>query len=60
MNFENTVVLVTGGAHGIGRALCRAFHIEGARVAVADKDKAAADLVAQEIDGLAIGVDVSN
>ena len=59
MSFENKVVVVTGGAHGIGRALSRAFHIEGARVAVADLDKAAADLVAQGVDGLTIGLDVS-
>jgi NAD(P)-dependent dehydrogenase (short-subunit alcohol dehydrogenase family) len=59
MKIENTVVLVTGGAHGIGRALCRALHIEGARVAVADRDVEAAEKVAAEIDGLALGVDVS-
>ena len=60
MKIKNAVVLVTGGAHGIGRALCRAFHIEGARIAVADRDKDGADKVATQVGGLALGVDVSN
>jgi len=60
MKIKKAVVLVTGGAHGIGRALCRAFHIEDARVAVADRDKDGADKVAAEVGGLALGVDVSN
>jgi NAD(P)-dependent dehydrogenase (short-subunit alcohol dehydrogenase family) len=59
MDIGNKVALVTGGAHGIGRALCRAFHIEGARVAVADLDSGGAETVASELDGLALGVDVS-
>lgn len=59
MELHNTVALVTGGAHGIGRALCRAFHIEGVRVAVADLDLEGAAKVASEIDGLALRVDVS-
>ena len=59
MELNNTVTLVTGGAHGIGRALCRALHIEGARVAVADLDKQGAEKVAEEIGGLALAVDVT-
>ncbi len=59
MELYNTVVLITGGAHGIGRALCRAFKIEGARVAVADLDIEAARKIADEIQGLALRVDVS-
>ena len=59
MGFKDKVVLVTGGAYGIGRALCRAFHIEGARVAVADLDMAGAQKVATEINGLALEVDVA-
>jgi NAD(P)-dependent dehydrogenase (short-subunit alcohol dehydrogenase family) len=50
---------VTGGAHGIGRALCRALRFEQARVAVVDRDYAAAGKVADEINGLAIEADVA-
>jgi NAD(P)-dependent dehydrogenase (short-subunit alcohol dehydrogenase family) len=60
MELNNAVALVTGGAHGIGRALCRALHAAGARVAVADLDFASARGVAAEIDGLALKVDVAN
>lgn len=61
MNIRNKVVVVTGGANGIGRALCRRFAAEGARaIVVADVDgKGAAD-VAKEIDGLAVTTDVSS
>ncbi len=30
MEINNTIALVTSGAHGIGRALCRALHGAGA------------------------------
>ncbi len=60
MELNNTVALVTGGAHGIGRALCRALHIEGARVAVADLDLEGAEKIASEINGLALSLDVAS
>ena len=44
------VAVVTGGASGIGRAICQRFASEGARVAVADVQKEGAERVAREID----------
>ena len=60
MEIHNRVVFVTGGAHGIGRALCHAVHLAGGKVAVADIDLEGAEAVAREVDGLAIGLDVSD
>src|SRR5919199_43079 len=60
MKVQGKVVVVTGGAHGIGRALCRRFAAEGARaVIVADMDAEGAAQVAEAIGGLAVPTDVS-
>ncbi len=37
MKFKNKVVVVTGGAHGIGQAIVEDFRKEGAVVEVIDK-----------------------
>lgn len=55
MEIQDQVVVVTGGAHGIGRALCERFAREGAAgVVVADVDFPAAQRVAEEVGGLAV------
>jgi len=59
MDINDQVAVVTGGAHGIGRALCHALHGAGCRVAVADLDFASARTVASEVNGLALRVDVA-
>ena len=52
--------IVTGGASGIGEAICRRFTAEGARVAVLDRQAEAAQAVADAIDGVAIECDVAS
>ena len=59
MELAGKVAVVTGGASGIGRALCRRFAAEGASVVVADVDAPGAAAVAQEIKGLAVPCDMS-
>jgi NAD(P)-dependent dehydrogenase (short-subunit alcohol dehydrogenase family) len=58
MQLSGKVVVVTGGANGIGRALCRRFAAEGARVVVADLQEVSARKVAAEIGGLGLRADV--
>ncbi|HEY2461810.1 MAG TPA: SDR family oxidoreductase [Candidatus Acidoferrum sp.] len=60
MKVADKIVVVTGGAHGIGQAMCRRFAAEGAKgIVVADIDEEAAGEVAHEIGGMAIRADVS-
>jgi NAD(P)-dependent dehydrogenase (short-subunit alcohol dehydrogenase family) len=56
---KGQVGLVTGGGGGIGRAIVRRLAQEGMRVAILDRDEAAAGTVAAEIGGLALGADVT-
>lgn len=61
MLVSDQVIVVTGGAKGIGRGLCERFHKEGARkVVVADIDIKAAEAVAAAIGGDAVLCDVTN
>lgn len=59
---KGKVAIVTGGAGGIGSAVCRAFADEGVGVAVADMDAARAEDTATQVasgDGAgAIGIEV--
>jgi NAD(P)-dependent dehydrogenase (short-subunit alcohol dehydrogenase family) len=60
MEMKGKVIVVTGGASGIGAALVRRFAREGAAgLVVADLDEAQAQAVAGEVGGLAVRTDVS-
>lgn len=60
MKLRDKIIVVTGGANGIGRSLSRRFTEEGAKVVVvADIDAAGAARVANEISGVAVQVDVA-
>lgn len=65
MEIKDKVVVVTGGASGIGRALCQRFAAEGARaIVVADINPEGVDQVCASIAGqtqtLGLVTDVSN
>jgi NAD(P)-dependent dehydrogenase (short-subunit alcohol dehydrogenase family) len=60
MQVNGKVVVITGGANGIGRALCEALHRAGAaKVVVADMEAAGARAVAATVDGAAFKCDVA-
>jgi NAD(P)-dependent dehydrogenase (short-subunit alcohol dehydrogenase family) len=59
MELKGSVAVVTGGASGIGRALCQRLAAEGARgIVVSDMDEKGAQAVATEVKGLAVSCDV--
>jgi 3-hydroxybutyrate dehydrogenase len=65
MKLEDKVAIVTGAASGLGRAIAIRYASEGAKVAIADLNKQAADVVAGEIAAaggraLAIAMDVTS
>lgn len=59
---DRKVALVTGGARGIGRAICAAYVAEGARVAVADRLASDAEEAAAALgdQAMAIQMDVTD
>lgn len=62
--FDDRTVIVTGGGGGIGGATCTAFAAEGARVAVLDRDREAADATASRLrdsgaTAIAVGCDIT-
>ncbi len=64
MDLKDQVVLVTGGARGIGKAIAENFAKRGARLVIADISLSSADETAKEIAAsgvrtLALGLDVS-
>jgi NAD(P)-dependent dehydrogenase (short-subunit alcohol dehydrogenase family) len=62
MSLEGKTVLVTGGARGLGAAVCRELARAGARVVVADLNQTGAQSVAESLPGAAraVKLDVTN
>src|ERR1700742_2822960 len=62
IDIEDKVVVVTGAAQGIGRALALGLAADGARVAVVARDRARAQAVVDELatPGLAVEADVTD
>lgn len=54
--FAGQVALVTGGATGIGREICRALGRHGARIAIISRKQDALDAAAEELSGEGIEV----
>lgn len=61
-NFNNKIIVVTGGASGIGQAISKAFAAQGATVAVVDLEESKAMKIAEELGNSSRGFacDVAN
>ena len=58
MRLSERVIIVTGGAQGIGRAIAQRLHEEGATIVIADLQ--GHEAAAAELGGLGVRVDVSS
>jgi 3-oxoacyl-[acyl-carrier protein] reductase len=60
MRLEDKAAIITGAAHGLGKAYAQRFAAEGARVVVADIDADGGEAVAEEVGGWARATDTSD
>lgn len=60
MRLKDRVAIITGAARGIGRAIAGAFAAEGARLVLADVDRASLELAGRDLGALAVPTDVSD
>jgi NAD(P)-dependent dehydrogenase (short-subunit alcohol dehydrogenase family) len=60
IDLNTKVALITGGGRGIGAGVARKFAKEGLKVAVAARSEEQVREVADEIDGLAVHMDVTD
>ena len=58
-DFTNYLIVVTGGASGIGASCVHFFAARGARVVIADRNEQAALEMARATGGLAAAIDVA-
>jgi sorbitol-6-phosphate 2-dehydrogenase len=62
---QDSIAIVTGGAQGLGAAICHRLAVEGARVVVADLNEDGAEQTASEIESrtgqraIAVGVNIT-
>lgn len=60
MDISNKVAVITGGASGLGAACAYQLSLAGAKVAILDKQKDAAEKIAKEVRGFAYECDVTD
>ena len=59
MNVHGKVIIITGGASGLGAASARAAHAKGAKVVIADVNEALGTALAIELGGAFVKCDVT-
>ena len=59
MNIHGKVIIITGGASGLGAASARAAHAKGAKVVIADVNEALGMALATELGGAFVKCDVT-
>ena len=61
MELKDKIIVVTGAASGIGRAMCIRYAAEGAKAVICvDRDEVGAQETAKQINSIAIKVDVAD
>ncbi|MCK5832248.1 SDR family oxidoreductase [bacterium] len=60
MVLKGKTAIITGAAHGIGKAIARRYASEGANLVLADLDAPAIKVIANELSALALVADVSS
>ena len=59
MKLNNNVIVITGGASGIGKAMAEEFHRRGGKVAIADINDQQGQAVADSINGIYVHCDAT-
>lgn len=60
MEVAGRIVVITGGGSGMGAATAQHLATLGAKLAILDRQKSAAEAIAKSVDGIAIECDVSD